>query len=141
MRPGCCPIAHLTCRNSTVDDLLAEIREYQAAGIENVLALRGDPPNGEGRFVAPEGGLRYGSELVRLLTDNADLCVGAACSPEKHVESASLEEDVAAAIQKVEAGAAFLITQLFFDNSVYFDFVRGCARQASRCRSSRASCR
>ena len=61
--------------------------------------------------------------LANLLADNADLCVGAACSPEKHVESASLEEDVAAAIQKVEAGAAFLITQLFFDNSVYFDFV------------------
>jgi methylenetetrahydrofolate reductase (NADPH) len=120
---GLLPMAHLTCRDSTVDDLLAEIREYQAVGIENVLALRGDPPNGEGRFVAHEGGLRYGSELVRLLADNADLCVGAACSPEKHVESASLEEDVAAAIQKVEAGAAFLITQLFFDNSVYFDFV------------------
>jgi methylenetetrahydrofolate reductase (NADPH) len=116
-------MAHLTCRDSTVDDLLAEIREYQAVGIENVLALRGDPPNGAGRFVAHEGGLRYGSELVRLLADNADLCVGAACSPEKHVESASLEEDVAAAIQKVEAGAAFLITQLFFDNAVYFDFV------------------
>jgi hypothetical protein len=120
---GLLPMAHLTCRDSTVDDLLAEIREYQAVGIENVLALRGDPPNGEGRFVAHEGGLRYGSELARLLADNADLCVGAACSPEKHVESASLEADVAAAIQKVEAGAAFLITQLFFDNSVHFDFV------------------
>lgn len=129
---GLLPMAHLTCRDSTVDDLLAEIREYQASGIDNVLALRGDPPNGEGRFVAHPGGLRYGSELVRVLTDSADLCVGAACSPEKHVESASLEDDVAAAIHKVEAGAAFLITQLFFDNSVYFNFVARLRREGVR---------
>ena len=129
---GLLPMAHLTCRDSTVDDLLAEIREYQAAGIDNVLALRGDPPNGEGRFVAHPGGLRYGSELVRMLTDNADICVGAACSPEKHVESASLEDDVAASIHKVEAGAAFLITQLFFDNSVYFSFVARLRREGVR---------
>jgi methylenetetrahydrofolate reductase (NADPH) len=120
---GLLPMAHLTCRDSTVDDLISEIRQYQAVGIENVLAIRGDPPNGEGAFVAPEGGLRFGSELVRLLHENADLCVVAACSPEKHVESQSLEQDVAAAVQKVEAGASFLITQLFFDNRVYFDFV------------------
>lgn len=120
---GLLPMAHLTCRDSTVDDLLAEIREYQMLGIDNVLALRGDPPDGQGAFVAPEGGLRFGSELVRLLSNSADMCVGAACSPEKHVESASLEDDVAAAIKKVEAGAAFLISQLFFDNSVYFAFV------------------
>ena len=120
---GLLPMAHLTCRDSTVEELLAEIRQYQAFGIENVLALRGDPPNGEGGFVARQGGLRYGSELVRLLHDNADICVGAACSPEKHVESASLDDDVVAACQKVEAGASFLITQLFFDNSRYFSFV------------------
>jgi methylenetetrahydrofolate reductase (NADPH) len=117
------PMAHLTCRDSTVDDLLEEIRQYETIGIDNVLAIRGDPPDGEGAFIPHEGGLRYGSELVRLLTDNADLCVGAACSPEKHVESASLEDDVAAALQKVEAGARFLITQLVFDNSVYFSFL------------------
>jgi methylenetetrahydrofolate reductase (NADPH) len=120
---GLLPMAHLTCRDSSVDDLLAEIRRYQEVGIDNVLALRGDPPNGEGAFVPHQGGLRYGSELVRLLHDNADMCIGAACSPEKHVESASLEDDVRAAHQKVEAGASFLITQLFFDNSRYFSFV------------------
>ena len=123
------PMAHLTCRESTVDDLVAEIREYQAVGVDNVLAVRGDPPNGEGRFVAPTGGLRYGSELVKLVSDSADVCVAAACSPEKHVESESLEQDVLAAIQKVEAGACFLITQLFFDNGVYHNFVRR-AREA-----------
>jgi methylenetetrahydrofolate reductase (NADPH) len=120
---GLLPMAHLTCRDSTVDDLLAEIRAYADAGIDNVLAIRGDPPNGQGAFVAPEGGLRFGSDLVRLLNDNADMCVVAACSPEKHVESASLDQDVAAARHKVDAGASFLITQLFFDNHVYFDFV------------------
>jgi methylenetetrahydrofolate reductase (NADPH) len=123
LETGLLPMAHLTCRDSTVEDLLAEIRRYREVGIENVLALRGDPPNGEGRFVACEGGLSYGSELVRLVSTQADICVGAACSPEKHVESASLEDDVRAARQKVDAGASFLITQLFFDNSRYFNFV------------------
>jgi methylenetetrahydrofolate reductase (NADPH) len=123
LETGLLPMAHLTCRDSTVEDLLAEISRYREVGIENVLALRGDPPNGEGRFVACEGGLRYGSELVRLVSTNADICVGAACSPEKHVESASLDDDVRAARQKVDAGASFLITQLFFDNSRYFSFV------------------
>jgi methylenetetrahydrofolate reductase (NADPH) len=123
LETGLLPMAHLTCRDSTVEDLLAEIRRYREVGIENVLALRGDPPNGEGRFVACKGGLRYGSELVRLVATNADICVGAACSPEKHVESASLDDDVRAARQKVDAGASFLITQLFFDNSRYFSFV------------------
>src|SRR6202035_1172123 len=108
---------------STVTDLLAEISSYREAGIDNVLAIRGDPPNGQGAFVAPEGGLRFGSELVRLLSDNADMCVVAACSPEKHVESDSLEDDVAAARHKVAAGASFLITELFFGHRVYFDFV------------------
>jgi methylenetetrahydrofolate reductase (NADPH) len=123
LETGLLPMAHLTCRDSTVEDLLAEIRRYREVGIENVLALRGDPPNGEGRFVACEGGLSYGSELVRLVSTHADICVGAACSPEKHVESASLDDDVRAARQKVDAGASFLITQLFFDNSRYFNFV------------------
>ncbi len=113
---GLLPMAHLTCRDSTVDELVEEIRQYRAFGIENVLAIRGDPPNGEGVFVAPQGGLRFGSELVRLLHQHAELCVVAACSPEKHVESPTLEQDVVAAVQKVEAGASFLITQLFFDN-------------------------
>jgi methylenetetrahydrofolate reductase (NADPH) len=120
---GLLPMAHLTCRDSSVDDLLDEIRQYEAVGIDNVLALRGDPPDGEGSFIPHPGGLRYGSELVRLLTDNADLCVGAACSPEKHVESARPEDDVVAALNKVESGAKFLITQLFFDNAVYFSFL------------------
>jgi methylenetetrahydrofolate reductase (NADPH) len=120
---GLLPMAHLTCRESTVDQLLEEIRQYQDAGVDNVLAIRGDPPNGQGSFVAVPGGLRFGSELVRLLHDSSDMCVVAACSPEKHIESPSLDQDVAAARHKVDAGASFLITQLFFDNRVYFDFV------------------
>ncbi|MBJ7608361.1 MAG: methylenetetrahydrofolate reductase [NAD(P)H] [Candidatus Dormibacteraeota bacterium] len=117
------PMAHLTCRDSTVADLLEEIRLYREVGIDNVLAIRGDPPNGEGTFIPHQGGLRYGSELVQLLSDNADICVGAACSPEKHVESAGIEDDVLAAVNKVRAGARFLITQLIFDNAVYLRFM------------------
>jgi methylenetetrahydrofolate reductase (NADPH) len=120
---GLLPMAHLTCRDSTVEELVGEIRQYEAAGVDNVLAIRGDPPNGEGTFVPADGGLRFGSELVRLLHDNTEMCVVAACSPEKHVESESLDQDVLAALQKVRAGASFLITQLFFDNRVYFDFI------------------
>ena len=126
---GLLPMAHLTCRECTREQLLGEIREYQDAGIDNVLAIRGDPPDGQGAFVPVEGGLRYGSELVRLLHDNTSMCVVAACSPEKHPESQSLEQDVRAAREKVDAGASLLITQLVFDNRVYFDFVER-AREA-----------
>ncbi|MDQ6846479.1 MAG: methylenetetrahydrofolate reductase [NAD(P)H] [Candidatus Dormibacteraeota bacterium] len=126
---GLLPMAHLTCRDSSVDELLDEIRLYQAAGIENVLAIRGDPANGEPAFVPHARGLRYGSELVRLVHENADVCVVAACAPERHVESSSLDQDLAAAVHKVEAGASLLITNIFFNNAVYFDFVLR-ARQA-----------
>ena len=120
---GLLPMAHLTCRDCSVDDLRGQLQRIEARGIENVLALRGDPPNGEGRFVPHPEGLRYGSELVQLAADSTGLCIGAACSPEKHPESTDAGADLRAAVEKVRAGASFLITQLIFDNSVYFDFV------------------
>lgn len=120
---GLLPMAHLTCRDCSVDDLRDELRRIERAGIENVLALRGDPPNGQGVFTPHPSGLRFGSELVQLASDTTGLCVGAACSPEKHPESADADADVRAAVEKVRAGARFLITQLIFDNRVYFDFV------------------
>lgn len=117
------PMAHLTCREASVEDLVGAVRRYADAGIENVLALRGDPPAGDGAFVPHPQGLRFGSELVRLVRDTVDVCVGGACYPEKHIESESLDDDVDAARLKVEAGAAFLITQLFFDNRSYYDYL------------------
>jgi methylenetetrahydrofolate reductase (NADPH) len=116
-------MAHFTCAGSSVEDLHGVLRDLNDAGVENVLALRGDPPNGDATFVPHPGGLAYGSELARLITENYDFCVGGACYPEKHPESSSLDEELAHTKIKVESGAAFLITQLFFDNAAYFSFV------------------
>ena len=115
-------MAHLTCIGATVEQLREVLGEFAEAGIENVLALRGDPPPGE-PFQPTPGGLRYASELVGLIKRDFPFCVGGACYPETHQEAATPEEDIAHLREKVEAGAEFLITQLFFDNRHYFDFV------------------
>ncbi|MHB8717429.1 MAG: methylenetetrahydrofolate reductase [Candidatus Dormibacteria bacterium] len=120
---GLLPMAHLTCRDCSVDELREDLLRYQRAGIDNVLALRGDPADGEGTFTPHPSGLRYGSELVELATATTSLCVGAACSPERHPESSDDGDDLRAAVEKVRAGARFLITQLIFDNRVYVNFV------------------
>jgi methylenetetrahydrofolate reductase (NADPH) len=116
-------MAHLTCVGATVADLRAILDEMQAAGIDNVLALRGDPPAGLKRWRKAEGGLEYSHELVALIKRDYGFAVGAACFPETHLEARSAESDLEYLAQKVGAGADFLITQLFFDNAVYFDFV------------------
>ena len=117
------PVAHLTCVDATVDDLRGILDGLRDAGIDNVLALRGDPPDGDERFVATAGGLAHGNELMELITADYGFCVGGACYPEKHPESADADEDVRAAKRKADAGASYLITNLFFDNRMYFDFV------------------
>ncbi len=117
-------MAHLTCVGATKDELARVLDSLAEAGIENVLALRGDPPKGETQFVAAKGGFRYASELVAFIRERQDpFCVGAACYPEGHVECASKYQDLHNLKLKVEAGVDFLISQLFFDNRVYFDFV------------------
>jgi methylenetetrahydrofolate reductase (NADPH) len=93
------------------------------AGIENVLALRGDPPRGETTWRPHPGGLRYSSELAALIAERYPMSVGAACFPEIHPEAPDLASDLKFLKRKVEAGASFLITQLFFDNEAYFRFV------------------
>jgi len=117
------PVAHLTCVDATVDDLQGILDGLRDAGIDNVLALRGDPPEGVDRFVPPEGGLAHGSDLMELITARYGFCVGGACYPEKHPESADGDEDVRSAKRKEDAGASYLITNLFFDNRMYFEFV------------------
>src|SRR3712207_1224303 len=99
------------------------------AGIQNVLALRGDPPAGEESWSKTEGGLEYSRELIELIGGEYDFSIGAACFPETHIHATSPEDDLRYLKDKVDAGAKFLITQLFFDNAVYFDFVRK-AREA-----------
>jgi methylenetetrahydrofolate reductase (NADPH) len=116
-------MAHLTCVGSTKAELASAIDELRSGGIENILALRGDPPAGQTAFMPVEGGFRYANELVAFIKDRHDgLCVGAACYPEKHPEAPSLERDLENLKRKVDAGADFLITQLFFDNDFFLSF-------------------
>jgi methylenetetrahydrofolate reductase (NADPH) len=123
-RYGLEAMAHFTCVGATVEELRETLEEMRAAGIHNVLALRGDPPAGQQQWTMTEGGLEYSRELVELITREYPFAIGAACFPETHVHAASAEEDLAHLVEKVDAGVDFLITNLFFDNDCYFDFVR-----------------
>jgi methylenetetrahydrofolate reductase (NADPH) len=115
---------HFTCVGSTVDQLRETLAAMEEAGIDNVLALRGDPPAGQEEWVKTEGGLEYSRELVELIRGDYPFAIGAACFPETHIHATSAEDDLYYLKEKVDAGAQFLITQLFFDNALYFDFVR-----------------
>jgi methylenetetrahydrofolate reductase (NADPH) len=116
-------MAHFTCVGATREDLHTALRQMEAAGISNVLALRGDPPQGSDSFEATEGGLSYGSELVELVSAEYGFCVVGACYPEVHPEAPDRATDLENLKAKVEAGARVLVTQLFFDNDAYFGFV------------------
>lgn len=116
-------MAHFTCVGATVRELESTLDDMLAAGIENVLALRGDPPAGQEQWVKTEGGLEYSSQLVQLIRERYPFAIGAACFPETHIHATSPEDDLVHLAEKVGAGADFLITQLFFDNAFYFDFV------------------
>jgi methylenetetrahydrofolate reductase (NADPH) len=116
-------MAHFTCVGATVPELRATLDQMRAAGIDNVLALRGDPPAGQEAWIKTEGGLEYSRELVELIKAGYPFAIGAACFPETHIHALTPQADVAYLAEKVGAGVDFLITQLFFDNAVYFDFV------------------
>jgi methylenetetrahydrofolate reductase (NADPH) len=116
-------MVHLSCVGETVEGLREELDRIAQLGVDNVLALRGDPPRGQADFVQPEGGLGSAAELAGFISENYSFTIGGACFPEVHPEAASLDADLTYLKTKVEGGASFLITQLFFDNSVYFDFV------------------
>jgi methylenetetrahydrofolate reductase (NADPH) len=116
-------MAHLSCVGETTEGLTGTLDQIAAVGIENVFALRGDPPRGQADFVQPEGGLGSAAELAAFIDGRWDFCVGGACFPEVHPEAPNLDTDLDYLKTKVESGASFLITQLFFDNKVYFDFV------------------
>lgn len=116
-------MAHLSCVGETAQGLDLTLDRLQAAGIDNIFALRGDPPRGESDFIQPEGGFGSSAELAGHITGRYGFSVGAACFPEVHPEAPDLETDLTYLKTKVDAGAEFLITQLFFDNRAYFDFV------------------
>lgn len=116
-------MAHFTCVGATADELRDVLNQMRDAGISNVLALRGDPPPGQDEWVKTEGGLEYSVELVDLIQSEYDFSIGGACFPETHIHAVGPEEDLQFLKAKVDAGAKFLITQLFFDSKLYFDFV------------------
>jgi len=116
-------MAHFTCVGASATELRETLIEIEGAGVENVLALRGDPPEGETEWTQAEGGLRYSTQLIELLGEHFSFAVGAAGFPEVHPQAASPEADIRFLKAKQDAGASFFITQLFFDNAFYFDFV------------------
>ncbi len=118
---------HLTCVGHTAADLNSISDQLYADGFRNVMALRGDPPKGETTFVPYHDGLRYGSDLVSLLRQrHPDLCLGVGGYPEKHPEAPNAAVDLDNLKRKIDAGASFITTQLFFDNAVYYRFVEKC---------------
>lgn len=122
-------MAHLTCVGYSREELRELLQRLAAAKIDNVLPLRGDPPKGQTNFVPTAGGFRYASELVHFIREeDFNFCLGGACYPEGHVETASRDDDLRHLKAKVDAGLDFLITQLFFDNAFYFDFVERARR-------------
>ncbi len=116
-------MAHLSCVGETAEGLDLTLDRLRDADIDNIFALRGDPPRGEEDFVQPEGGFGSAAELTAHITGKYDFAVGGACFPEVHPEAPDLDTDLDYLKTKVDAGAEFLITQLFFDNRAYFDFV------------------
>jgi len=116
-------MAHLSCVGEPTDRLIEILGEIRETSIDNVLALRGDPPRGETEWKPHPRGLRWSIELIDLIRSQFEFCIGAACFPEVHPEAENLEQDLLYAKRKVDAGASFLITQLFFDNEDYFRFV------------------
>jgi methylenetetrahydrofolate reductase (NADPH) len=116
-------MAHLTCVGHQKEEIVSVLESLHTLEIDNVLALRGDPPKGDEKFVKTEGGFGYANELVSFIKSKSSFCVGAACYPEGHIECPNLKIDMDNLKRKVDAGVDFLITQLFFDNKYYFDFI------------------
>ena len=116
-------MAHLTCVGQTKEEIHGVLERLEAAGIENIIALRGDPPRGSTEFVPVAGGFQHATDLLQHVKSNFDFGVAAACYPEGHTESVDLESDLEYIKLKVDNGADFLVTQLFYDNRYYFDFL------------------
>ncbi len=117
------PMAHLTCVSADRTEIARVLDELRANNIDNVLPLRGDPPQGEVQFKPVAGGFRYANELVTFIRERQyDFCLGGACYPEGHPEAPSKVKDLENLKKKVDAGVDFLITQLFFDNTDFLAF-------------------
>jgi methylenetetrahydrofolate reductase (NADPH) len=117
------PMAHLTCLGAPQSEIADVLERLAEQGVENVLALRGDPPRGQTHFVPHPEGFRYAVELAKFARARFKFCLGGACYPEMHPEALSPEADLDNLRRKADAGCEFFVSQLFFDNRVYFDFV------------------
>ena len=120
---GVTPIAHITCVSSTMEEIDRQLELLKASGIDNILALRGDIP--EDNTDRSKWSFQHASDLISHIRDRSDFdfCIGGACYPEGHPESASLEEDIDNLKRKADAGCEFLTTQMFFDNRILYDFL------------------
>ena len=123
-------IPHLICGGSTKEEIESKLDNLEFLGINNIVALRGDSTVGEKRFTPTPGGYRYASELIEGIRaqHNDYFCIGVGGYPEKHFEAANIETDIVNLKKKVDAGADYIITQMFFDNQVYYDFVDKCRK-------------
>lgn len=119
---------HLTCVGSTKDDIRAILEDYRDIGVENILAMRGDLPEGMTEIPPESGGFRYACDLVAFVKSMNCFSIGVAVYPEGHQQAASLDEDIRYTKLKVDAGADFGITQMFFDNAYFYDFMDRAAR-------------
>ncbi len=117
---GVTPLAHLTCVNSTKEKIIGELEKLRTHGVENILALRGDVPDG---VCAESFEYKYASELAREIVDFGGFCIGGACYPETHPESSNSRKDIENLKKKVDAGVEFLTTQMFFDNNIIYNFM------------------
>ncbi|MDR2802167.1 MAG: methylenetetrahydrofolate reductase [NAD(P)H] [Prevotellaceae bacterium] len=134
-KTGLQTMAHYSCVGASKEKILADMQLFQTMGIENLMLLRGDPPQGVATFEPHPGGFAYASELITFIrTAGFDFCIGGAAYPEKHPEAATMAQDIAHLKKKTDAGASFLLTQLFFDNAGYFRFVEQCRAAGINCR-------
>lgn len=119
-------VPHIICAGQSAREIEWQLQDFRFMGIENVMALRGDSLTGEKRFVPQPDGYAHANELVAAIREQGPFCVGVGAYPEKHFEAANLETDIAFLKAKVDAGADYVITQMFFDNAVFYSFVEKC---------------
>ena len=132
-RYGLEPVAHLTCVAATRESIASHLAELRQSGVENILALRGDPPQDQPDFVPPAKGFKLAKELIAFIKkEQPAFCLGAAGFPEGHPRSPGPLKDIEYLKEKVDAGAEYVITQLFFDNHHYFAFVKRCEQAGLR---------
>ena len=119
-------VSHLTCVGHTRDEIAAILEKYAECGVENILALRGDPPKGQKDFVQPRDGFAYAADLVAFIKKNFDMCVGVAGFPEGHPATPNRLLEIDYLKAKIDAGADYIVAQLFFDNRDFYDYCRRC---------------